>query len=184
MHLIEDDEERKKCFEEAATFSSESSLRSMFVSALLFSALTHPLAIWKLFCTSFCDDLDHAVTRLGFSALLDINENAVFYRNNCALDYGLHLLDTSLKNSDKSLTKFQLPSPSFGWVALINRVSHLVGNYLILNEMSYLREQEIQNFHARYNKMNATQKQVFDAITASINREENARFFFLQGSLT
>ncbi|KAI9325622.1 hypothetical protein BD770DRAFT_334852, partial [Pilaira anomala] len=66
LQLIEDDREWIKCFEEAVTFASGSSLRSMFVSALFFDVLTSPLEIWNMFCESFCDDLDHRIRILGY----------------------------------------------------------------------------------------------------------------------
>jgi hypothetical protein len=145
LHLIEDDQEWIKSFEEAATFFSGSALRAML------DALTSPLEIWNMLCESFCDDLNHKITMLGYAVLLDLTESALFYNNIRALDYGLYLLEKSLLNQDKSTRFYNLSSPLFDCTSLINCISHLRENHLILNEMPYLREQETKNYEHRYN---------------------------------
>ena len=183
LHLIEDDQEWIRAFEEAATFASGYSLRSMFVSVLLFDSLVSPIDIWTRFCRSICDDLEHAIIQNGYAILLELNPSAEFYMGSRSLDYGLHLLQTSLCSQDKSLRQFNLPNPLFNWNGLISRMTGIQRNSLILNEMSYIFSQEAYSYQQRYAQMNDTQKQVFDRITSSINgnHNNNNAHFFLQG---
>ncbi|KAK4510430.1 uncharacterized protein ATC70_012169 [Mucor velutinosus] len=181
LHLIEDDGEWTRAFEEAATFASGYAMRSMFVSALMFNSLVSPVQIWDQFCESFCDDLEHAIVQKGYSLLLSVQPDAEFYHGTRSLDYGLYLLQTSLGAQDRSLGQFNLPLPLFNWNGLISRMTGIQRNSLILNEMSYLQDQEAFSYQQKYAQMNATQKHVFDTITSSINSNTNSSHFFLQG---
>jgi hypothetical protein len=57
LDLIEDDQEWTRCFDEALIFSSGSSLRGLFVTALTFGELVDPVALWIQYRNSICDDL-------------------------------------------------------------------------------------------------------------------------------
>ncbi|KAK4521041.1 Isochorismatase domain-containing protein [Mucor velutinosus] len=181
LHLIEDDGEWTRAFEEAATFASGYAMRSMFVSALMFNSLVSPVQIWNQFCESFCDDLEHAIVQKGYSLLLSVQPDAEFYHGTRSLDYGLYLLQTSLGAQDRSLGQFNLPLPLFNWNGLISRMTGIQRNSLILNEMSYLQDQEAFSYQQKYAQMNATQKHIFETITSSINSNANSSHFFLQG---
>ncbi|KAK4509263.1 uncharacterized protein ATC70_007613 [Mucor velutinosus] len=180
LHLIEDDGEWTRAFEEAATFASGYAMRLMFVSALMFNSLVSPVQIWNQFCESFCDDLEHAIVQKGYLLLLSVQPDAEFYRGTRSLDYGLYLLQTSLGAQDRSLGQFNLPLPLFNWNGLISRMTGIQRNSLILNEMSYFQDQEAFSYQRKYAQMNATQKHVFETITSSINSNTNSSHFFLQ----
>lgn len=68
IHLIEDDEERKKYFEKASIFATGSSPRSMF----------NALTARNQFFLNFCDDLEIDIKRKGFDSTPDID----FYDGN------------------------------------------------------------------------------------------------------
>ncbi|KAK4513103.1 uncharacterized protein ATC70_000141 [Mucor velutinosus] len=112
-----------------------------------------------------------------YSLLLSVQPDAEFYRGTQSLDYGLYLLQTSLGAQDRSLGQFNLPLPLFNWNGLISRMTGIQLNSLILNEMSYLQDQEAFSYQQKYAQMNATQKHVFETITSSINSSH----FYLQG---
>ncbi|KAL7309971.1 hypothetical protein PS15m_012253 [Mucor circinelloides] len=143
LHLIEDDQEWVRAFEEAATFASGYSLRSMFISVLLFDSLVSPIDIWTRFCGSICDDLEHAIIQNGYAILLELNPSGEFYMESRSLDYGLHLLQTSLSSQDKLVCQCNLPISLFNWNGLISRMAGIQRNSLILNEMSYILSQEL-----------------------------------------
>ncbi|KAG1489682.1 hypothetical protein G6F46_013412 [Rhizopus delemar] len=97
LHLIEDDQEWFKCFSEAVEFVSGSSLRSLFVSALLFQELNEPKALWDRFCLNICDDLDIRIAQLGLlNQLCSDDTSNAFHQNLPKLDYGLYLLEQAL----------------------------------------------------------------------------------------
>ena len=105
-----------------------------------------------------------------FCVACDLNPTAEFYNDNRALDYGLHLLQTSLRNHYKNLLDFiDLPYPSFHWVSLMNRISHFQQNSLISSESMYIQDQEKHSYELKYEQMNMCQRQVFDQITSSID---------------
>lgn len=74
LHLIEDDEEWSKAFEEvAATFVSGYSLcdRCLY----LHWCLTHwyySRIFGTRFCNSVCDDLEHTIVQNGYAVLLEL----------------------------------------------------------------------------------------------------------------
>jgi hypothetical protein len=64
LHLIEDDQEWSRCFEEACIFSSGSSLRDLFITALTFGELVDPASLWITYRDSICGDLAHKLCLL------------------------------------------------------------------------------------------------------------------------
>ncbi|KAG1114567.1 hypothetical protein G6F42_014150 [Rhizopus arrhizus] len=143
LHLIEDGQGWIRAFEEAAIFASGYSLRSMFISVLLFDSLVSPIDIWTRFCRSTCDDLEHAIIQNGYAILLELNPSAEFYMESRSFDYGLHLLQTFLSSQDKSVCQLNLSIPLFNWNGLISRMTGIQRNSLILSEMSHILSQEL-----------------------------------------
>ena len=98
-HLIQDDQEWIKSFEEAKLFSSGSALRLMFTSAILFGELNSPVDIWNRFELDFCDNLSHRLNLNGLCNIIQGRHTSTgFYDNIYSLDYGLYLLDNTFKN--------------------------------------------------------------------------------------
>jgi len=55
--LVDDDREWIHCFDEAISFSTGTSLRILFLTALKNRGIADPSTIWERYNTSFCDDL-------------------------------------------------------------------------------------------------------------------------------
>jgi hypothetical protein len=55
--LVDDDREWIHCFDEAISFSTGTSLRILFLTALKNRGIADLGAIWERYNTSFCDDL-------------------------------------------------------------------------------------------------------------------------------
>jgi hypothetical protein len=90
LHLIEDDREWSHCFREAYLFSSGSSLRDLFITALTYGQLVDPLSLWLEFRDSICDDLDHKLRQLIPDNDFDATANeSDFYYGSPIFDYGL-----------------------------------------------------------------------------------------------
>lgn len=182
MHLIEDDQEWFKCFSEAVEFVSGSSLRSLFVSALLFQELNEPKALWDRFCLNICDDLDVRIAQLGLlNQLCSDDTSNAFHQNLPKLDYGLYLLEQALIDAGKTLADFNMPGPLFHWRSLMEQISTINSNVIIQAEVAYDRNVEEQNYQQKISMMNIGQKDVFDEIIDSISSNPNTAHFFLQG---
>jgi hypothetical protein len=110
LHLIEDDQEWSRCFEEACIFSSGSSLRDLFITAPTFDELVDPVSLSITYRDSICDDLAHKLSRLfpRDDKYTIVDETIFFYHGSAALDYGLFLLQTKLEDLEHSLSEYGL----------------------------------------------------------------------------
>ena len=61
--LLNDDFDLERCLEEATHLRTGSSLRSLFLSILLYSFPAQPLSLWDKFKIPLCDDLKHGLMR-------------------------------------------------------------------------------------------------------------------------
>ncbi|KAG1501484.1 hypothetical protein G6F53_011072 [Rhizopus delemar] len=182
LHLIEDDQEWFKCFSETVEFVSGSSLRSLFVSALLFQELNEPKSLWDRFCLNICDNLDVRIAQLGLlNQLCSDDTSNAFHQNLPKLDYGLYLLEQALIDAGKTLADFNMPGPLFHWRSLMEQISTINSNVIIQAEVAYDRNVEEQNYQQKISMMNIGQKAVFDEIIDSISSNPNTAHFFLQG---
>ena len=59
LGLLEDDQEWITCFQEAVTFTTGQSLRTLFTTTLLFGSICNPLELWNKFKDYICDDLKY-----------------------------------------------------------------------------------------------------------------------------
>jgi hypothetical protein len=57
LGLLEDDLEWIECFNEAVLFARGSSLRRLFVMALAYGGISHPMGIREQFRNHFCNDI-------------------------------------------------------------------------------------------------------------------------------
>ena len=181
-HLIQDDQEWIKSFDEAKLFSSGSALRAMFTSAILFGELNSPLDIWNRFKSDFCDDLRHRLNTNGLHNIIQRNHtSAHFYDSMYWLDFGLYLLDITFKNQGKSLKELNMPEPEFSWSLIIEQQNELHSNPLIQAEKNYNIQTENDLYLGKYSQLNESQKSAFDTITGSVTADPHKTHFFLQG---
>src|SRR5438876_128456 len=57
LGLLEDDREWIDCFTEAVSHTIGTALQMLFMTVLIYSVITDPLALWNQFCDGICDDL-------------------------------------------------------------------------------------------------------------------------------
>jgi hypothetical protein len=161
--LAENDQEWIHCFDEAISFSTGTSLRILFLTAVKNRIITDPAAIWEKYKTSFCDDLLRRLERLPLATFpLPLSDPH--------LDYGLHLIETGLADGDQTLTEHHLPAPTFNW-AVIHEI--LQGGRRIVNNQA-LADQMRASF-------NAEQLQSFNTIVSAITDSPQTAHFYLQG---
>ncbi|KAH0611538.1 uncharacterized protein H6S33_010803 [Morchella sextelata] len=166
LGLLEDDQEWIQCFTEAIVFSSGSSLRTLFATALLFGDVTDPLTLWTQFGIKICDDLPNALRN---------NESLLFPENmeNPHLDYGLYLISQILADSGKTLTDFSIPPNTNDW-------GFTNGNEMIAAELRYDNQAEAHSYETGVGQLNADQLNCFNTIIQGVENPANAHFF-LQG---
>ena len=88
LGLLEDDREWIACFEEAVVFAAGRQLRTLFVTALLYSPVADPSALWTRFHDHICNNLP---------CVLSCCANLLSCKSNVYLNYGLFLVSRLLK---------------------------------------------------------------------------------------
>ena len=115
LRLLEDDDEWINCFIEVVYFSTNSSLRSLFIITLMHSDLADSCALWNKFHVDLYDDLSRHMHEFSFISI-DFN--------NSHLDYELYLIAKMLQQHDKTLADFSLFALILNWFN--NIVSSLI----------------------------------------------------------
>ena len=137
--LLEDDEEWSLCLTEATQIQCGRSLRHLFSSMLLFCQVNSPERLWDDFRDAICDDLFHSIP------------NPTQERVH---DYGLFLLNRLLAESGYSLEHFpKMPLSVENW-------THINRNFLILEQLIYDFDTELQSFQQLMVNIQAVPEQV------------------------
>ena len=159
--LLHDDGEWLLCLTEASQIQSGTSLRYLFTSMLLFCQLTAPENLWLRFRDDICDDLSTHVPNPTMDRVYD---------------YGLFLLNHILAESGYDLNRFpNMPSANLDW-------SHLIGNNLITEQLSYDVNAELHSFQELMEKIQAVSEQLFayESIVHAV-LQRTGTCFFLSG---
>lgn len=164
--LLEDDGEWHLCLEEAAQMQTGARLRHLFVMLLLFCEPAKPELLWDRFREDICSDLGHHLSRMGRT---NIAQDEIY-------DYGLFLINKTLKTSGSSLTDFRsMPQPIYPspWDPLFT-------NNLIAEQLNYNRDFEQESALRCVESLNPEQRTAYDCVIQSV--EQNlGRTFFLDG---
>ena len=163
--LLEDDNEWISCFTEASRFSSGSSLRTLFVTALIHGDITAPNLLWEQFRNSICDDLPRRVQQFT-DIPLDFD--------NPHWDYGLFLLARGLADFGRTLISFDLPPPVLRWARIENAP-------LITAELDYDRTSEARLRDESVQQLNPEQLHCYETIITAITQDPATAHFFVQG---
>ena len=172
LHLIQDDQEWIRCFEEAKLFATGGSLRNLLVVALTFGPLAEPVELWDEFCNYICDDLPHKLQQLfPDNELYTIVNEELFHKGLATLDYGLYLINKKLGEQGRSLETYHMPTPMHNWVeALMNTTSvRQYTNRLINEQLDYDVDDERRLYAEKYALFNTEQKYAFDRIIEQVN---------------
>jgi len=165
LRLLEDDGEWVSCFIEAVRFSTGSSLRSLFVIALMHSDLADPCALWNRFRVDLCDDLPRRMHEFSFIPI-DFEDSH--------LDYGLYLIAKALQRHDKTLADFSLPAPILNW-------SDNIVSPLISAELEYDQIEQARLRDAKTAQLNEEQRQALNSIVSAVTDSPKTAHFFIHG---
>lgn len=199
LHLIEDDQEWNYCFNEAVVFSTGSSLRDLFITALTFGQLIEPALLWEQYCTHICDDLKHKL-RSKFSEQAHekylIIDETLYYKGKSSWDYGLYLIDAKLGCLGYSLETYNMPAYKNNWsndFEELTNIQKASSNSLINEQLAYDAESEKLAYESKYALFNEDQKTAFDTIVYGVQQAwvesnlpnspvtQNTSTFFLHG---
>ncbi|THU93228.1 hypothetical protein K435DRAFT_670588, partial [Dendrothele bispora CBS 962.96] len=130
-----------RCLEEASEIQTGSQLRQLFATILLFCTPSQPELLWNRFRDRICERLAPSITRLGHQNPTVEDE----------IDYGLHLLNNILMQSQKTLLNYpNMPLPRRDW----GRESE---NHLIAEQLNYNPDDERQAALTRISSLNVEQ---------------------------
>ena len=120
LRLLEDDDEWVSCFIEVVHFSISSSLRSLFMIALMHSDLANLCALWNRF---------HVVRNNLSRHIHEFSFISIDFKNS-HLDYELYLIAKMLQRHDKTLADFSLSASILNWF-------NNIVSFLIFTELEY-----------------------------------------------
>ena len=163
LGLSEDDQEWVRCFNEGITFTTEQSLRTLFVTALLFGSICNPLALWNHFKDNICNHLKYQLEQQNLRLLGASISNA-------HIEYGLFLISRMLGDLNQTLIQFQMPTAIIHWDQDNN-------NSLSAEEQNYNTEAQAELYHNLLAQINVQQKFCFDTIVSVLDQPHTAQFF-------
>ncbi len=166
LHLLEDDDEWISCFIEIICFFTNSSLRSLFVIALMHSNLADSCALWKRFRVNLCDDLPHCMHEFSFISIDFENSH---------LDYELYLIAKMLQWHDKTLADFNLSALILNWF-------NNIVSFLIFTKLKYDQIEQIRLQNTKIAQLNEKQRQVLNSIVSIITDSLKTAHFFIHDS--
>ena len=186
LNLIETDDGWLNCFTEAALFATGSSLRSLFITALVYGQVSSPSSIWNRFCFELCDDLEHVLLQLlPNRANHFFDETESFHLGEPALDYGLFLINQELETLNMSLQDFaDMPSSSFNWQDVLQDCNGSLNTFVQAAEQLD-SEEAGELFSSNYQRLNQGQKDAIDCIISYLDGIKSnlvdKECFFVQG---
>ncbi len=162
--LLEDDGEWADCLQEASEMQTGSRLRSLFATLLCYCSPTSPDVLWESFKVHICDDLRHRLVLMGRTSPSDAD----------VFDYGLYLLDRSLRELGSSLSAHpEMPQPVSDW-------GRQMENPYIAEQLDYDLEAERQAAEERIRMLTPSQNTAFTRVITSVSEGEGG-IFFLNG---
>ena len=148
--LLEDDSEWDQCLAEACLMQTGSRLRRLFTMILLFCSPSRPHELWQRYRTYICDDIPFRLRILGFNNL-NASEDDIY-------DYGLHVIDNILRESDRSLSNWpSMPLFHQQW-------EQYTVNEMIAEQLNYDHHSQHEFWETHYPLLNNDQKSGYERI--------------------
>ena len=195
LNLVKNDFIWIECMKEANdTHTNINSLRKLFVSILVNCEVSDHRALYENFKTDLCSDFTYKYKRefprhpllSGLSS--DDGEQHANDNNNTsskkswplqqyAINSALILLQRLLKDQNKTMDEYGLPSPD---IDKEHFVQNCLADQYTYDEDDLLPEQAKAFFEANYPKLNSDQKCVFERIKHLVeNRSSDGKLIFL-----
>ena len=166
LGLLEDDEEWRKCLQEAGEMQTGYTLRTLFATILYNCNPALPAVLWNRFRHQICDDLLYKLS--------NVYPNCQFTQDQ-VYDYGLHLIDNVLQTWGKTLNQFgDMPQIVGDWGAVMG------GNRLLNEQLDYNQEELAERVTVNVAQFNDAQRTVYNAVMGSFDGD--SKIFFLHSA--
>lgn len=163
--LLNDDQEHDHCLQEAALFKTAGPLRVLFMTIIIHSTPTDPLALYERHKDSLFEDCRHRLQQRPYLIAHPTCDEI--------LAYGLGLLSRLAEQHGKTMTELQLPEPP-------PMASLLETSALIADERAYHQPSLEAELQAGLATANSGQRQAYEAVMDSVTHNAG-RLFFLDG---
>nr|XP_017255780.1 PREDICTED: uncharacterized protein LOC108225432 [Daucus carota subsp. sativus] len=164
LGLLDDDKEWHEVIEECAKSGLPPQIRQLFVHIIVNCQVTDLLNLWQRQWKSMADDILLQRRNLYGEEPTTISEKQLQF-------YVLAEIDKLLKSIGKSIKHFsQLPQPPSSYLQTGQ-------NNLVLEETSYNLENMATEFESLYHNCNPEQKEVYNAVLSSVEKNEGGLFF-------
>lgn len=163
LGLLQDDQEWITAMQESCAMATSAQLRALFAQILLFTDVTSPITLWRMFWRQMSDDVPHILSEA-------LNIRPIFV-NDPELEGGvLYELQALLSIHGKSLRDYGLPNPPPGLLGLFR-------NRTVMEEMCYNREEMAAESRGFIPQLNQKQRQVFDTIITAVHNSQQKLMF-------
>ncbi|POS84654.1 hypothetical protein EPUL_002232 [Erysiphe pulchra] len=170
LGLIFDDSDWIFLFNEVKD-TPAASLRQTFASALAYSTVINPQAIWDQFRVNFTDDCLWRLQNLDGNVETTPSD---WSEDECRYDYGLWLLEKNLKDLNLNWVDVRMSGPTHSW-------SRQEQNNLIADAMRFDQYEQRVLFDQSILSFSSGQNSAFNTITNVIDNGLRPNTFFLQG---
>ena len=157
LGLFDDDTTLEQTLEEAYSIKFGKVFRHCFVMLLINAAPTNPKDLWEKFKARLCED---------YLKNTDLVEPTPAMIDRCLID-----LSVMFKQQGHDMTSFGLPEPSD-----VNN-AFVPDSVEIEQELNYDQEVETESANENYQKLNPGQKEAFDTIADSVEKQDGGLFF-------
>jgi hypothetical protein len=162
--LLESDEQWHSCLTEAASIERGSGMRNLFAIILTDSNPGNPVDLWEQHKDDLCDDCEYRL-REKFGIPMPSEEQVY--------SLGLCYLREILRTLRSDLNQFGLPEP----VQEFNLNVEGNGNRFIQEQRSFNSEVLIQHVERNHARMNACQREAYNAVISAVDSHQGGLFF-------
>ncbi|KAK1352360.1 hypothetical protein POM88_053299 [Heracleum sosnowskyi] len=157
--LLDDDNEWHEVLSECCKSGFPSQIRQLFVHIIVNCQVTDLLHLWNLHWKHMVDDIILRQRNVSESPQTILNDKQLEF-------YALAEIDKLLRSIGKSLKQYsQLPLPPMSYM-------QAGSNNLVIDETSYNMAEMAAEFDKLFQKCNAEQLDVFNAVLRSVDKNE------------
>ena len=171
LRLLKNNYKQINCLTEAAVFTINTQLRSLFITILLYSPIAEPVILQDHFKQSIYNNLFYFLAYQLNTPLIVTKDNNAYF------NYSLYLIYQIFADHQKILINYSLPQFQYqqGFIIEGNNL------FFIAKLQQYNPIKEKHQFTELHQQLNIDQVVYFNTIVAAIDTNLQAAYFFFQG---